>query len=520
MKPAAHSRHVTAVPATATPATSIGLALLALALCLHLWDARHIEPQADDAYISYRYAVNLAQGHGLVFNLGERVEGVTNLLWTLLLALAEVAGVASPLAAHVMGAVSGAAILVLTFLLVRVQVDATHAWLAGLAAVAVWTSSSFWVWVLSGLETPLFAMLVLAACYAQLKNRMGWASVAVMLATLTRPEGVLLAAAIYGAQLWQWRSSPRAFFAAPARWLPVVFYAASLLVLTLFRLAYYGVPVPNTFYAKVGGIPLARGISYVADFFRDGAFWLLPALLVAAWLWLKQRPSLNVAGDGSFVAIPVFVLLFFAYVIYIGGDVFGHSRFLLPLLPLLLALACAGIAAAFSQRVLLGWLLSAGLVASIVWPLVATPATRESLKVRNWVPDDQVRAQAQQLVQANPQVELVAAVSIGRLGYFSGLPVLDLVGLVDAHIARAPLSAALKNGQGVLLPGHQRSDPRYVLDRRPDIIVIPQKSAESGFNLPVTLDLWAQPRFEAEYVWNDNLHAYERRDRVGREQMD
>ena len=41
---------------------------------------------ADDAYIAFRYGRNLMQGHGLVFNAGERVEGYTSLLWTLLLA--------------------------------------------------------------------------------------------------------------------------------------------------------------------------------------------------------------------------------------------------------------------------------------------------------------------------------------------------------------------------------------------------------------------------------------------------
>jgi arabinofuranosyltransferase len=500
-------------------ASLFGAALLALALCLHFWDARAVESQADDAYISYRYAVNLAQGHGLVFNVGERVEGITNLLWTLLLALAEVLGVASPLTAHVLGAASGAFTLVLTFLLCRAQVRNEHAWLAGLAALAVWTSSSFWVWVLSGLETPLFAMLVLAAFYAQSKNRQGWVSVAITLATLTRPEGVLLAAAIYGAQLWQWRNNPRAIFEAPARWLPVVFYAVSLVALTLFRLAYYGMPVPNTFYAKVGGIPLTRGVAYVAGFFRDGVVWLVPAIAVAVWSRYKKWPASD-SAPAHLAAPTVFVLLFFAYVIYVGGDVFGHSRFLLPVLPLLMVMACAGISAALSKQAerskqtTPAWLLVAGLVAATVWPLVATPVTRESLKTRNWVPDDYVRSQAAQLKQMQPPVQLVASVSIGRLGYFSGLPVLDLVGLVDAHIARAPISASLLNGQGLLLPGHQRSDPQYVLDRRPDIIVIPQKAPEPGFNLPVTLDLWAQPRFEAEYVWNANFNVYERRDRI------
>ena len=40
----------------------------------------------DDAFISFRYAENLVEGRGLVFNEGERVEGITNIGWTLWLA--------------------------------------------------------------------------------------------------------------------------------------------------------------------------------------------------------------------------------------------------------------------------------------------------------------------------------------------------------------------------------------------------------------------------------------------------
>ena len=41
----------------------------------------------DDSMISMRYAWNLAHGNGLAWNPGERVEGITNLLMTLLMAV-------------------------------------------------------------------------------------------------------------------------------------------------------------------------------------------------------------------------------------------------------------------------------------------------------------------------------------------------------------------------------------------------------------------------------------------------
>src|SRR5687768_6103211 len=50
----------------------------------------------DDALTSMQYAKNLALGHGVVFNVGERVEGYTNFLWVLFMApLYAAAGAAS-----------------------------------------------------------------------------------------------------------------------------------------------------------------------------------------------------------------------------------------------------------------------------------------------------------------------------------------------------------------------------------------------------------------------------------------
>ena len=58
----------------------------AVCCCYILYEFIQPTSQADDAYISYRYAQNLVDGHGLIFNVGERVEGYSNLLWTLIVA--------------------------------------------------------------------------------------------------------------------------------------------------------------------------------------------------------------------------------------------------------------------------------------------------------------------------------------------------------------------------------------------------------------------------------------------------
>jgi len=68
--------------------TDLAILFLACTLAIVVMAFSYIE-LVDDAYISFRYAHNLAEGQGLVFNVGEYVEGYTSLLWTLLMVLPE-----------------------------------------------------------------------------------------------------------------------------------------------------------------------------------------------------------------------------------------------------------------------------------------------------------------------------------------------------------------------------------------------------------------------------------------------
>ncbi|MGB7063098.1 MAG: hypothetical protein WBF13_12190, partial [Candidatus Zixiibacteriota bacterium] len=58
--------------------------IISLILLFHVNYLRFV---CDDAFISFRYAKNFVEGHGLVYNIGEKVEGYSNFLWTLLLSL-------------------------------------------------------------------------------------------------------------------------------------------------------------------------------------------------------------------------------------------------------------------------------------------------------------------------------------------------------------------------------------------------------------------------------------------------
>ena len=515
---------------------------------LEAWEPR---AQVDDAFISYRYAANLLAGQGLVFNPGEYVEGFTNLLWTLLVAGGMALGFAPEGVGHALGVGSAVATLLAAHAYSRALLPPSHAAWACLAPWIVWSSASFGLWSVSGMETPLFVAAATLAFAAQAGGQPGRASGWAILATLTRPEGVLVGGAVLAFHL------PAAWRAGRRAWTPAAAYVLCLALLTAFRLAYYGSPVPNTFYAKVGGIPVARGLAYLADFLWSGSFLLV---IPAAWAVARDRRTWPAAG---------FIALVCLYVVAIGGDAFPASRFLLPVLALLAGLAVRGVSAAWaSSRHLgivlatslpatFGWQVSAPTLAPLVvalpaagvaWALVArrgarrTPALAsfactlvagsalvalgasrvhpttgppwpgsrgERLAVyRAW--DEAMRRMAMRRAEVlrgwGTPPRLVAAAGIGALGYHSGLPMLDLVGLTEPTIAR---SAAERVSGALLLPGHQRSNVDYVLAREPDVIVI--RRVGSPEPLPVEAALWGHPRFEREYAWDRTLWAYVRR---------
>src|SRR4051812_8768436 len=83
----ASSLHEAAAPPLLSPFWMRALGLFA-PMAFVLAAARRVGSfTIDDAYISFRYARNFAHGDGLVYNLGERVEGYTNFLWTVILGL-------------------------------------------------------------------------------------------------------------------------------------------------------------------------------------------------------------------------------------------------------------------------------------------------------------------------------------------------------------------------------------------------------------------------------------------------
>ncbi|UIJ60277.1 hypothetical protein LWP59_00815 [Amycolatopsis acidiphila] len=142
----------------------------------------------DSAFVTFRYAANIAAGHGAVFNIGEYAEGYSNFTWLVLVTL--------PKALFGADLVTGAVVLSSACALGCVLLAARFGRLAGLLTAAAGGLAAY---DCAGTETPLFVLLVLAVLYALKTRHPLAAGVLAALAVMTRPDGLVLAAA---AGLW------------------------------------------------------------------------------------------------------------------------------------------------------------------------------------------------------------------------------------------------------------------------------------------------------------------------------
>ncbi len=502
--------HESPAPATGMRHLFLPLSSLVLTVALFASESLEVFPQIDDAYISYRYAQNLVSGNGLVFNIGEFVEGYTNLLWTLLIAVGLSLGWSAEATSHWLGFGSGCALLAGCTWYSYLTLPNRAKWLATAAPCVLLASNSFASWTASGLETPLFCALIVWALIAQLNNKPSWVVVLCVLATLTRPDGALIAVVLLSRDIVMATISERRVPTSRAAWSPPLGYGAAVLLLTVFRWTYYGDIVPNTFHAKVGGLSAEVGVRYVWSFLADGPLLLLiPAVF---------------ARNGKLCAGLVHLAIVALYIVAIGGDVFSHSRFLLPVFPVVIATSLSGISTLLDRNKMVGVLALACIPLSISWSLwvPSTPYdnisetlsnTRLTMDKRatsrhfNFESDEVTKIYAEHLRSASPPIDLVALIAIGRIGYYSQVTVLDLVGLIDPTIAK---SSSGESYSHLHLPGHQRSNADYVFERAPDLIKIPKRGA-AVYPLPAFIDLWEDPRLPEFYYWDLSFEAYRRK---------
>ncbi len=505
----------------------------------------------DDAFISFRYTRNLLEGHGLVFNPGEYVEGYTNFLW--ILELAAIWGVFGLRPEHAAPWISVAytigTVAAMLWWVVRLPSLRNRGLVGWMALGLLCSSATFAVWTSGGgLETRQFTFFIVAAVvclslYANSRAGLLTASFCLAAAELTRPEGLLLAACCFAWFAVQRLVRERKIGAPLIR--DMLLLVAPFIVLVaahyLFRYAYYGEWLPNTYYAKHVRPWYESGFRYLTAAALETGLYLLLALAL-----LARRSRWQTHRDGSFALPLLCVVVHMAYLLPIGGDHFEYRPldFYWPLLALPAAEGIAHLGSWISaglrsflpgpiraargeayavalllpvlfyansiQAVLLfqgaaireritslyieldqanaGWLLAAPGMPALA--AISNDLRRQSSRQLVGAPSAEHREFAnRQLHSWGPYLKMErgflpndALMKGGGLGKFYFLPdlkVIDHWGLTDATVARTPVNHA--NDQRIIAHDRQPS-PEYLKQRGVNIVVLPASGATEALS--------------------------------------
>lgn len=433
-------------------------ALLVIAAAL-AWHLRFVQ---DDAFISFTYAKNLIEGHGLTWS-GVRVEGYTNFLWVLWIA----AGMSLGIDPVVWSSIGGIASFVLCVWIVwsvglRIFERRSPALLAATLFIGNFSVVSY---ATGGLETMLQTLLLSSCFFIVLKNfdnRMPSAGMLMMLsllaaaAILTRMDSVVILSVILGTALVRLYRRDASLKDFALLLLPVAIITG---IWFAWRIGYYGKIFPNTFYAKVGadGESIANGFLFLWRFVHWYFIW--PFLAVGFLIMLGKKR----ATSGTVGVLLSIIGLWCAYIVWVGGD-FMEFRFIVPVAPFLF------VGLSYAVYFQIGSVIPR-LLASFIAMVVLVGASYHHARTFTTLTDDKTLDSIEMLSQfyglypdenwsgigTTLGAELastgarIATSAVGAIPFYSGLSTVDVVGLCDPHVGKPEAFAPAGNYR----PGHR-----------------------------------------------------------------
>ncbi len=441
---------------------------------------------SDDAYISYRYAYNLFHGDGLVFNPHERVEGYSNLLYTLFI---------TPIFffhanwVYPYSVLLNSLFLALTLYLFYGFLNQTLGQRKALFGTALLGLCPYlWVNAATGLETSLILTITVAAWialegYLNTQDNALFIKILLLslLSLLARIDGFILplSMALYLLLKNKKKSALQL----------MLFLLVCASVYTAWRLFYYQDFIGNPYYAKISGPFLTRlnyGWFYIAKEMVRTGLWLPLLVLIASFLQnlIKKR---FITLDFS----ELFFLLWIGYLSCIGGDIY-HERFMIVLMPMGIYILMNKLPVTdYGKPISLLFFLAIMLTQWIIVPF-------DSRFKYQYPKYDCLIATGKFLKKNYPHAYL-AVDAAGKIPYFSQLITLDMLGLNDKVIAKMPAHTA-----GYFCPGHIKYDAKYVLSKNPDLIVA-LTDPDSNLDYGLKKNLYQQ-KYILTYLVNATRH--------------
>lgn len=486
----------------------------------------------DDAYIFFRYAENIANGFGFVWNIGEApVEGYTSFIYLILLVSAKIVTIDLELFAILLGILSSTLALFFAYLVYDLLYpqDPNHPSAGLITVIILALSPSYIYWSGAGMETAFYSMFLVLSIYFFLKlsnslKEVFLKGVLFGLLCIIRFEAVLffLAALVY------LMTDNFSFKNLQINKPSLMFSAAFVIIFGtyfIWRWSYFGYFFPNTYYAKTGGgfQQIAGGFLYVVKALRlfYGFGWIL--IFIIMFFLEKMMITKKAVFLFSIAIISILTTIF------IGGDHFHLGRFVLPVLPLIFIFFPPALdkflSFQFKPMNIRPSHKLATLLIILVVMLIIKPVYQESFKGFQNILDgrkeiivvyDQSAEEdiiewqhgfilmGETLKKIASKDDYIAAVPIGAIGYLSKINVIDMVGLVDPVIAHEQFSPqAVRKWT----PGHTKGDGKYILSRKPKYIQLTDYLTQKPLETPhqrstqfvSVKELWELEQFHQEY---------------------
>ena len=434
----------------------------------------------DDAFIAFRYAQNLVDGHGLVWEPGVLVQGYTSFLWTLMMAGAIRLGLDPVGASQVLGllfySISLCALFVLSLKLFPGR------FLPLLPVLMLGTNFSFVCYATGGLETQMQVALI---CVSVLQTyeisqegkgsiaRLTALSLIFTLAGLTRLDSavfILVLSAVLTVSILR----THGISAATLRFLSALLLPGAIIfaLYCAWSIRTYGEILPNTFYAKTAygsAGSFLRGTNYVYLFFTFYGFALaIIFVLLRGVIFLR---------NSFWVGLVAGAVLWLLYVVASGGG-FMEFRFMMPVFPIVLLLITkAGSEFLRGQDAARSLLVACFVIQLLVLSVVHAVRYSGSGGVESMArlqghlydEDEDWMEIGKRLKTAFPggydRGPSIAVTAAGAIPFYSGLRTLDLYGLNDRWVARDGIVVSHR-------PGHQKRAPSsYIVEQKVNLVI-------------------------------------------------
>ena len=404
------------------------LTVLTLAIGLSL-DSSSV----DDAYITYRYARNIAEGKSFVYNASEAVLGTTTPLYTLLLATIGFFYRDFPLISHVIGVVSWAFCVILAYFIGRTLNQRK----AGLASASLIATNPLLASIL-GMETCFYMAVFLAALYFYFADHLNWSAGLLAVLVLTRGDGILLATVILADYLVRRKHFPLR---------QAILFGLMVSPWFFYSLIAFDSIFPNSLTAKMGQVYRIREGDVTP--FLSGLVILARQFLHHSKLYYALIPLGIIGLPGTlgwnkrWLLLPAWMLLYLMGYIVLG--VVNFPWYYAPLAVGLLLLAGIGAEVTLSVPERLGRLSRKSfefiVIPAVILCLIAALAAQwRSLKIVHqelpWPRTQSYKAVGDWLRENTEEGSNVVAIEIGAIWYYSRRTIIDTMGLITPDVAR------------------------------------------------------------------------------------